>query len=188
MNAKNNDWVSIEYTGKIKDKIFDSNVGKEPLIFKLGAQMVIPGFEKAVLELKVSEEKEILIPSKEAYGELRTESIELPKEVLGNIDIKENEEKELMTNVGPLLVKVLEIKDDKVKAILNHPLAGKDLTFKIKLLKILDKKEVKEIEEQMTHQSCSCGHDHSCEDCNSEHEHNHECECDDDCDCDHEHN
>lgn len=181
MNAKNNDWVSIEYTGKIKDKIFDSNVGKEPLIFKIGAQMVIPGFEKAVLELKVNEEKEILIPSKEAYGELRTDAIELPKEVFGNIDIKENEEKELMTNVGPLLVKILEIKSDKVKAILNHPLAGKDLTFKIKLLKILDEKEVKEIEKQMQH-SCSCD-EHHCHDCDHEHS---ECDCENDCNCEKE--
>lgn len=183
MNVKNNDWVSIEYTGSINEKVFDSNVGKEPLIFKIGAQMVIPGFEKAVLELNTNEEKEILIPAKEAYGDLRTEAIELPKEVFANIEIKENEEKELMTNAGPLLVKILKITDEKVEAILNHPLAGKDLTFKIKLLKVLDEKEAKEIETQMTQQPCSCD-DHHCEDCDHEHNHDHsECNCEEDCDC-----
>jgi peptidylprolyl isomerase len=176
MNVKNNDWVGVEYTGKIQEKIFDSNVGKEPLIFKVGAQMVIPGFEKAVLDLELNEEKEITIPAKDAYGELKTDAMDLPKQIFGDLTLTINEEKEIMTNVGPILIKVLEITEDKVKAILNHPLAGKDLTFKIKLLKILDENEAKELEAQMQH-SCSCD-DHHCHDCDHEHNHDHsECDC-----------
>jgi len=81
-----------------------------------------------------------------------------------------------MSNMGPLVIEIKEIGKDKIKAIVNHPMAGKDLTFKIKLLKILNEKEVQEIMKEMSQHSCDCGCDH---------EHSHEeCECED---CEHEH-
>lgn len=73
--AKAGDTVSVNYTGKLTDgTVFDSNVDPkfghvEPLEFQLGAGMMIEGFDKGVLGMKVGEKKTINIPSAQAYGE-----------------------------------------------------------------------------------------------------------------------
>jgi FKBP-type peptidyl-prolyl cis-trans isomerase SlyD len=94
-----------------------------------------------------------------------------------------------MTNMGPMVIEVIKIEDDKVSVILNHPMAGKNLNFKIKLVKVLDEEEVKKMEEEMKEMQAqleevykSQGHhcsDANCKDCEGK-------ECDDSCDCEDE--
>lgn len=181
MNVKNNDWVAVEYSGKTEEKEFDSNIGKEPLYFQVGMGMVIPGFDNALLNMNINDEKIVEINSKDAYGEKNDKIVELPAKAFSQIENLElNKEIELMSNMGPILIKIVEKNESTIKAILNHPLAGKDLTFKIKLLKILDEKEVKELMQEMSKHSCHCGHDHECNNC--EHE-NSDSECEEECNC-----
>jgi len=153
MKAKNNDWVSVVYEGSFTDgKVFDKNDEKQPLTFKLGAKQVVPGFEKAVDGLEVGKEIKVTIKPKDAYGEKNTNILEIPKETFGTIDLsklKLNTELEVMSEMGPLMLEIKKIEDKIVKAIVNHPLAGKDLVFKIKLLKILDEKETKHMEKHL---------------------------------------
>jgi len=67
--AKTGDTVQVNYTGKLADgTVFDSSAGREPLQFTLGKGETIPGFEKAVLGMKVGEKKTVTIPADEAYG------------------------------------------------------------------------------------------------------------------------
>jgi FKBP-type peptidyl-prolyl cis-trans isomerase 2 len=125
-------------------------VGKEPLIFKIGSKMVIPGFENAVLEMNIGDEKEIEVTPDQGYGYRNEQATELSKSAFQDQSVLEvDKEIQVMTNMGPLLVKVLEVNEDKVKVLLNHPLAGKKLFFKIKLLKVLDEKESKEQEDNL---------------------------------------
>ncbi|MCL2526251.1 MAG: FKBP-type peptidyl-prolyl cis-trans isomerase [Coriobacteriia bacterium] len=64
------DTVSVEYTGRLSDGTeFDSSAGGPPLTFVAGAGMMIPGFDNAVVGMKLGEEKTVEIPSAEAYGE-----------------------------------------------------------------------------------------------------------------------
>jgi FKBP-type peptidyl-prolyl cis-trans isomerase SlpA len=149
--VKENDWISVEYTGKLADgKVFDTNEGKEPLKFQVGKKMVIPGFDKAVVDMEEGETKEIKISSEKAYGARTDKIIEIPKASFQKIDeIEVDKELTMMTNFGPMLIEPKEIGDEKVKVIINHPLAGKDLDFKIKVLKILNEKEVKEYNEKL---------------------------------------
>jgi len=151
MSLEENTWVEIEYTGKYDDgKVFDSNVGKEPLKFKIGARMVIPGFENTVKEMSIDEEKEVAITPDQGYGERNEEVVELPKASFQDLSVLEvGKELQMMTNMGPLLVNVIEISDDKVKVKLNHPLAGKTLHFKIKLLAILSEEEAAKEDEKL---------------------------------------
>lgn len=61
--------VSVEYTGKLADgTVFDTNVGKDPLVFTLGAQGIIPGFQVGVNGMKVGGERLIAIPPSLGYG------------------------------------------------------------------------------------------------------------------------
>ena len=67
--AKNGDIVEVHYTGTLEDDtIFDTSVGREPLKFTLGVGQMIPGFEQAVLGMKIGESKNFTIPADEAYG------------------------------------------------------------------------------------------------------------------------
>jgi|GEM_PF-233798 len=162
--VKKEDWVSVEYEGKFSDgKVFDTSKGKGPLTFKAGLGMVVPGFDKAVIGMKTGMEKTVKIKAKDAYGEKNKKVVELPKNSFQGADLlKEGKEFELMSNMGPLVIHVIKVEKEKVKAILNHPLAGKDLTFKIKVDKVLSNAEIKEMEKTMTQQSCGC-------DCEEEH-------------------
>ena len=183
MNVKENDWIIVEYEGTLSDgSIFDSSKGRDPLKFKVGIGMVIPGFDNGVVGMKIGEEKIVDISADLAYGPKNNEIAKLPKELLNGIsDLEEGKEITVMSGVGPLSIFISKIEETTIDAILNHPLAGKDLRFKIKLLEILSKEEAAKMEEEMQAHSCG-GHCSSCHDgCGDEED---ECDCEDDeCDC-----
>jgi len=141
MSLKNGDNVKVEYTGMLEDgTVFDSSEkhGK-PLEFEIGKGMIIHGFEKAVMEMKVGEEKEVKLKPSEAYGESNPELVKkIPREHLS----KEQEPKPGMILLLSLPtgqqvpVKIIEVSDKDVSIDLNHPLAGKTLKFKIKLVSV----------------------------------------------------
>lgn len=138
--VKANDTVKVHYTGKLKDgQVFDSSEGREPLEFTLGKGMLIPGFEKAVIEMKVNDKKTVNIPVNDAYGEV-------------NPDLFHNVEKamlpaEVKPEVGLGLVskdpqgnehqfRIAEVNEDHIIVDGNHPLAGKELVFDLELVEI----------------------------------------------------
>ncbi len=139
-NIQKGDKASIEYTGTFKDgSVFDSSSGRAPLQFEVGAGEVIPGFEKAVEGMKVEEEKTFTIAAEEAYGPIRAELVqEVPKEKLPK-DLKPEQGMQLLLQ-GPqgerMPVTITKVSAESVTIDMNHPLAGKELTFKIKLVGI----------------------------------------------------
>jgi peptidylprolyl isomerase len=139
--AKDGDTVQVNYTGTLADgTVFDSSVGRTPLEFTLGQDQVIPGFEQAVLGMKVGEKKTVTIPAAEAYGpHLDTLVIQVPRDQIkldGEIAVGQT-----LHATGPngqqIQFLVLDISDNGTVTLdANGPLAGKDLTFEIELVKI----------------------------------------------------
>jgi len=140
--VENNKFVMLHYTGSFDDgEVFDSSIGGQPLEFQVGAGMVIPGLDKAVVGMKIDEEKEIKIEPAEAYGEYD----ESRKNSYPLADIKQNFEPEVGMTIGiqmengmQMPAQIAEITDTEVLIDMNHPLAGKTLNFKIQVLEIND--------------------------------------------------
>lgn len=140
--VKEGDTVQVHYTGKLDDgTVFDSSRERnEPLEFTLGKGQLIPGFEKAVEGMSEGDSTSVDIPTDEAYGE-RREDLEL--EVAKN-ELPDNVEPEVgmqlqmqqQENGKAIPVQITKVTEDKVMLDANHPLAGKDLTFDIELVKI----------------------------------------------------
>jgi len=140
--AKDGDAVQVNYTGTLADgTVFDSSAGREPLEFTIGSGQLIPGFDEAVVGMKVGEKKTVTIPADEAYGPHRDEMvIEVDREQFpSNIDPEVGMMLESTQQDGSKVVfTVTNISDNTTITLdANHPLAGKDLTFEIELVKIL---------------------------------------------------
>ena len=139
--AKNGDTVKIHYTGKLEDgTVFDSSVGHDPLEFKIGQNQIFPKLEEAIIGMEPNETKTVLVSSVDAYGPYREEMVvDVPKNSFpADITPEVGLELELVqSNNQPIIVTILKVTDDSVTLDANHPLAGKDLTFDVKLLEIV---------------------------------------------------
>jgi FKBP-type peptidyl-prolyl cis-trans isomerase 2 len=139
--AKKGDKVTLEYTGMLSNgTVFDaSSKHDKPLQFEVGGGRVIAGFDKAVTGMKRGEEKKFTIAPADAYGDANPKLIkkvsrkEIPQDrkpevgmslVMGTPEGRQMQA--LITEVNP----------EFIMLDLNHPLAGKALTFLIKVIKI----------------------------------------------------
>jgi len=138
--AKNGDVVQVDYTGTLENgTVFDTSVGGEPLNFTLGEGQVIPGFEQAVLGMKVGESKTFTIPADEAYGQYRDDLVQVinREDLPAGLDPEVGEQLQgPRPDGGTGICTVTNVTDTTVTVDFNPPLAGKDLTFEIKLLSI----------------------------------------------------
>ena len=131
--VKTGDHVAVHYTGTLDNGTkFDSSLDREPLEFDVGAGQMIKGFDSAVIGMRVGEEKTVRIAAKDAYGEADlTNVIEVPKE-----KVPAGTKGGDTLSAGGRSVKVIKVTNSTVTIDTNHPLAGKALTFMIKLVKI----------------------------------------------------
>jgi peptidylprolyl isomerase len=138
--VKNGNTVQVNYTGKLADgTVFDTSVGRTPLEFTLGKGEIIPGFEKAVLGMKVGEKKTVNIPANEAYGPRRDDLIfEIPRgELRSGVTPQVGMQLQQTGDDGSVIVATItKVSDTTITLDANPPLAGKDLTFEIELVKI----------------------------------------------------
>ena len=131
--------VSIEYTLLDEQgKKIESNKGKDPLKYTHGQGKIIRGLENELEGLQVGEQKTIQVKPEDAYGPINPSAFrEVPREKLPPGDLKVGTTLVARNAQGQgIPVRVHEIKEQSVVLDLNHPLAGKTLTFEVKVLAI----------------------------------------------------
>lgn len=131
--------VSIEYTLTLEGgEVADTNVGGAPLTYQQGSGQILPALEEELLGMAVGATKKVDLTAEQGYGPVNDELYDTVEASL----IPEESR-----TVGAMLVaqapngqqrpvRVHEVKDDEIVLDLNHPLAGKDLHFAIKILAI----------------------------------------------------
>jgi len=143
--VKNGDEVCIEYEGMLENgEVVERSTDSGPVEFKVGTKTMPPAFEKALLGMGEGEEKTISMKPDEAFGP-RDENLvhSVNRSALGdNIQpapgmvLGMTLEKEGQPHKVPALVTAVE--GEKVTIDFNHPLAGKNLIYKLRLVKIKD--------------------------------------------------
>ncbi len=139
--AKMGDTIKVHYTGTLDDgTVFDSSVGRRPLEFTIGLGQMIPGFDKGVVGLNLSESKIITIPADLAYGPYQADLVQVVARDQLPLD-SELEVGQVLQASQPngqiILVTVTNVTDSNVTLDANHRLAGKNLTFVIQLVEIV---------------------------------------------------
>lgn len=110
------------------------------LVFVAGCGEVLPGLERRLWGLRVQEAVEFVVPALEAFGEYKPENIQewSHKVFPPGMDLKPGQ-KVLPANLPfppeyPLTI--MEVKENSVVLDLNHPLAGHDLHYAVRVLEV----------------------------------------------------
>ncbi len=152
------DFILIEYTARVKETgniidttnediakkegIYESNRVYGPTLVVLGKGWVIKGLEEELAKMNEGEEREIVIPPTKAYGERDPSKIKV-------FSIREFRRRNIEVRVGDVIDfggttgVVKSITGGRVVVDFNHPLAGKTLVYKVKIVKKLEALEEK---------------------------------------------
>lgn len=131
--------VKLHYTLTVEGKVVDNTREREPFMFLVGAEQVIPGFENAIIGMKVGEKKSFQVSPDEGYGQENPDGID---EVF-----KDNLPPDLEPVVGMTLYatgaqgqtipgRITEVRQDSVVISINHPFAGKTLDYEVEIVEI----------------------------------------------------
>jgi FKBP-type peptidyl-prolyl cis-trans isomerase 2 len=132
--------VSVEYSIELDDgTVVESNAGKDPLIYVHGENQLFPILEQALAGLRVNDTKTVKLPAEDGFGPVNADAF---------LEVELETIPEEARQVGMLLatddpasgnevyVRVHEVREDKIVLDLNHPLAGKDLRFNVRIIAI----------------------------------------------------
>jgi peptidylprolyl isomerase len=139
--AKDGDTVRVDYTLSLDDgSVYQTTVGGNPLELVIGKGKYLAHFEEAIIGMKAGESKTINITAADAYGEYREDLVITVKrnQIQDGENVKVGDYLIVKDSSGnSTQVKVIDTTDNTITIDANSPLAGKNLTFKIDLLKIL---------------------------------------------------
>ncbi|MBR5260474.1 MAG: FKBP-type peptidyl-prolyl cis-trans isomerase [Eggerthellaceae bacterium] len=133
--------VTLVYKGTLDDgTVFGFATEEKPMVFQTGMDMAIDGFENAILEMnEVGEKKTFTIDEYAAFGEyIENFTQVIPREQIPVRDIRIGKRIWLSSSDDgqPMPATVVDFDNHSVTFDLNHPLAGKSLTYEVEILAI----------------------------------------------------
>ena len=133
--------VTVHYRGTITDtgELFDSSYDEDPLVYLAGYQQMIPGFEVQLEGKQAGDRLTFTVAPEDAYGlyqEARRQEVELSS-LPDGVEVGEQLAGE--TESGHLVpMVIIAVHEDSAIVDLNHPLAGKRLTFEVEVVDVRD--------------------------------------------------
>jgi FKBP-type peptidyl-prolyl cis-trans isomerase SlpA len=131
--------VTLHFSLVLEDgHIIDSNFESEPATFSVGDGNLLPGFESTLMGLVNGDEREFTIPPEQAFGQHNPQNVQAVER--GNFDQEELELGAMFSfqnGDGELPGVIVDVDDDdEVMIDFNHPLAGKNIIFQVKIIDI----------------------------------------------------
>jgi FKBP-type peptidyl-prolyl cis-trans isomerase SlyD len=157
MNIRDDLVVSLDYTLNVDGAVIDTSENSQPIQFIQGQGHVIPGLERQLYGMTIGESKLLVVPPAEGYGEVDDNAYaSVPRDQFpSDIPLEIGVALQLRDQRGEVLnATIAEINQETVRLNFNHPLAGKQLNFTVK---VVDLREA--TQEEMDH-----GHVHDPED------------------------
>jgi FKBP-type peptidyl-prolyl cis-trans isomerase SlyD len=130
--------VTIDYTlTDERGEVLDSSNGEEPLTYIHGTGNIVPGLETALMGKSAGDSVKITIPAADGYGERDEELVQdVPRDRFPGEDIEVGMRFHAQGSEGSQVVTVVAVDDSKVTVDGNHPLAGMNLAFDVKVLEV----------------------------------------------------
>lgn len=154
--------VSFHY--KLSDlggTINESSQGGSPVVYLHGRDAIVPGLETQLNGKKSGEKFTATVPPEQGYGERNESAVQrVPlKHLATKGPIQEGQMVVVNTREGGRQARVLKVGHFNVDLDLNHPLAGKTLTFEIEVVDVRDATQ-EELTHGHAHGPGGHGHDH----------------------------
>ena len=169
-----NSYVTLDYV--LKDdagEVLDTSDGEggEPIEYVHGYGMLVPGLEAGLVGLEVGDERVILVPADAGYGDRDEELVmEVDRSDFPEPDkVSEGDEFVAESPGGDeVIMRVVELRGDSGVVDANHPLAGVNLHYSVKVLTVRAATDEEiaaaatEFDEAGEHvHGADCGHSHS---------------------------
>jgi len=119
--------------------VVDSNFSGAPVTFSIGDGNLLPGFEQSIYGLTPGQEQTSEIPAGNAFGQRSSENIQQFPRYRFPADLVL--EKGLMIDFADMEGNsqpgvIIDFNAEKVSVDFNHPLAGRDIMFRVKILDV----------------------------------------------------
>lgn len=129
--------VSMEYTLHVDGELLDTSDGQGPLQYLAGYGNIVPGLENEMMGMKVGESKNVVVQPVDGYGEFDdTAFLEVPRgQFPKDMQLEEGLELTVRDEEGHAqYARVDAIHGEAVTLNFNHPLAGAELHFNVKVV------------------------------------------------------
>ena len=133
--------VALHFSISLADgQLIDSTRERpEPAEFTVGDGSLLPGFEQAIFGLRAGDRRSVFIDAKRGFGDWNPDNQQVFTRVqFSGMELQEGMIISFADKSGELPGVVKAFDDDTVTVDFNHPLAGRDLTFEVDIIRVMD--------------------------------------------------
>jgi len=144
------DFIEIDFTGRLTESgdIFDStiesdlkksnlNLSAKPYVLSIGSEMIVRGVDEFLEGKEIGKEYEITLEPEKAFGKRNPKLVQMiPTKIF--IQQRLNPVPGAMFNMDGRLARIISVSGGRTMTDFNNPLAGKNVTYKIKINKKVD--------------------------------------------------
>ncbi len=138
MNITKDSVVQLHYRVSDAQGLIEDSSKGEPMLYLHGHQNMLPAIEQALEGKAAGDTLTLVVEPKDAYGERDENAIQSiqVKHLKGAKKWAPGMTAVVDTEHGPRQVKIVKVGMFKAEVDVNHPLAGKTLTFELNVLSV----------------------------------------------------